>query len=82
MRISLTARNLMKSAAAGRRLRWWQLSLRTLLTLVTLAGVLSFFHGPISAWASSTWERWFPSPLPPGPPPNVKFDPCPGCGMG
>jgi len=72
---------LTKMRIAGRpRLRWWQLSLRTLLLLVTLGGVTAFFHEPISAWASSTWQRWFPDPSPP--PPVVQTFNCPGCGMG
>jgi hypothetical protein len=69
------------SAAARTRLRWGQLSLRSLLALVTLAGVLSFFHEPIGAWAKDTWQRWFADSATPVPP-VVKPDPCPGCGMG
>jgi hypothetical protein len=51
------------------------------LALVTLAGVLSFFHEPIGAWAKDTWQRWFPDNSTPVPP-VVKLDPCYGCGMG
>jgi hypothetical protein len=69
-------------AAARPRLRWWQLSLRTLLALVTLAGALAFFHEPISAWAESTWQSWFPEPVPAPPPPPVVPFVCFGCGMG
>ena len=70
------------SAAARPRLRWWQLSLRTLLALVTLAGVISLFHEPIAAWAKDTWQRWFPEPAATAPPPAPPPFYCPGCGMG
>jgi uncharacterized membrane protein YcjF (UPF0283 family) len=67
------------------KLRWWQLSLRTLLALLTLAAVAAFFHKPIGAWTREAWYRWFPAeatPVPtPAPPPPVLVY-CPGCGMG
>jgi hypothetical protein len=73
----------MKAAAVHRRLRWWQLSLRSMLALVTLAGGIAFFHEPIGAWAKSTWQRWFPdNSIPIQPPPVLKANACPGCGMG
>jgi hypothetical protein len=81
MRVPQSTLTAMKAVARPRlRLRWWQLSLRTMLALVTLAGALAFFHEPISAWATSTWQSWFPvaPPPPPTPPPFY----CPGCGMG
>lgn len=76
-----TIQKLHASATARSRLGWCQLSLRSLLALVTLAGVLSFFHEPIGAWAKDTWQRWFPDNSTPVPP-VVKLDPCYGCGMG
>ena len=81
MRLSNSVLTTMKSAARP-RLRWWQLSLRTLLALVTLAGVVAFFHEPISAWAATTWQHWFPRLAAPTPPPPVPPNFCPGCGMG
>ena len=83
MAISTSTVAKMRSAARP-RLRWWQLSLRTLLALLTLAGVAAFFHEPIAAWGKTTWERWFAEPLPPAQPPPPVRTPmhCPGCGMG
>lgn len=70
------------STAARPRLGWGQVSLRSLMALVTLAAMLAFFHEPIGAWVKDTWQRWFPDTSIPFPPPVVRVDPCPGCGMG
>jgi hypothetical protein len=72
----------MKAGGSLGRLRFWQLSLRSLFLLLTAAGVAALFHEPIAAFGQSVWRRWFPEPLAPTPPPVVKVDPCPGCGMG
>ena len=56
MQLSNSTLTTIKAAARSPRLRWWQLSLRTLLALVTLAAVTAFFHEPISAWADQTWR--------------------------
>jgi hypothetical protein len=72
----------MRASAAGPRLRWGQLSLRSLLALVTLAGTVAFFHEPIAAWTKETWQRWFPAESAPVPPPIFLADPCPECGRG
>lgn len=75
---------LTKMAAGTRpaRLRFWQLSLRSLFVLLTATGALALFHQPIAAFGQSVWRSWFPDPVQPAPPPLVKVDPCPGCGMG
>lgn len=73
------------AARSQPKLRWWQLSLRTLLAFFTLAAVAAVFHEPIGAWTREAWYRWFPAnaaPVPtPAPPPPVLVY-CPGCGMG
>lgn len=71
-----------RNTVARPRLGWGQLSLRSLLAVVTLAAMLAFFHEPIGAWVRRTWDRWFPQALAPLVPPGVRPDPCPGCGMG
>ena len=70
-----TISQLKTAARPSARLRSWQLSLRTLFVLVTLCGLLAWFHEPLAAWARSVWELWFPS---------AKYDPsqCGPCGMG
>jgi hypothetical protein len=65
-----------KLKSAARRpwaLRGWQLSLRTLFVMVTVCGLIAWFHDPLLAWARSVWEMWFP-----------RYDPskCGPCGMG
>jgi hypothetical protein len=62
------------TAATPRRLRWWQLSLRTLLVFMVVCAVLSLFARPLWAWGMEIWQWWLPAT----PPPNA----CGPCGMG
>ena len=78
MRLPATVRSKLSTAGkrpSGRpRVRWFQLSLRTLFILTACFAVAAWFWQPLAQAAQGLWEIWFPSQ----PPPYG----CGPCGMG
>ena len=74
MRLPIGTIQRLKAAARPPRMRWWQMSLRTLFLLTAVFAVLACFWQPLATMAEGIWEVWFPSP----PPPHA----CGPCGMG
>ena len=60
-------------SGGGLRVRWFQMSLRTLFILTAVCAVAAWFWQPLAAWAQDIWEIWFPSQI---------AEPCGPCGMG
>ena len=64
----------LRQASRKPRLRWWQLNLRTIFVLVTLASIAAFFHKPLQPLVDWFLELVHLKQRP--------FDPCPWCGGG